>query len=136
VEHFSDLTASDVQGFGEALQNAELAIRVATGASRVNIALLGNAVPHLHYHLIPRFPRYESLPMGAPWDDERDRMERLTETEMGWLSTEISVALRTIHYDGMGQALEQVARWNHLEPAEPVHDMLRSHWPEGPSQFD
>jgi diadenosine tetraphosphate (Ap4A) HIT family hydrolase len=49
------------------------AIRRATGAERVNFAVLGNAVAHVHGHLIPRFPATESKPQSSPWDDPRPR---------------------------------------------------------------
>lgn len=49
------------------------AILRATGASRVNFAVLGNSVAHVHGHLIPRYPAQEELPGSSPWDDPRPR---------------------------------------------------------------
>lgn len=49
------------------------AILRATGASRVNFAVLGNSVAHVHGHLIPRYPAEELLPESSPWDDPRPR---------------------------------------------------------------
>lgn len=62
-----DLTAS----FMADLKAAMGSIRFATGAERVNFAVLGNAVPHVHGHLIPRLPELEELPNSSPWDDPR-----------------------------------------------------------------
>lgn len=49
------------------------AILRATGASRVNFAVLGNTVAHVHGHLIPRYPSQEEFPGSSPWDDPRSR---------------------------------------------------------------
>ena len=49
------------------------AIRRATGSPRVNYAVLGNAVAHVHAHLIPRYPESETKPHSSPWDDPRPR---------------------------------------------------------------
>lgn len=57
---------------------ARLAARIlgkATGSQRVNLALLGNTVAHVHWHLIPRFPAVEPLPQRSPWDDTRPKTE-------------------------------------------------------------
>jgi diadenosine tetraphosphate (Ap4A) HIT family hydrolase len=43
-----------------------------TGAPRINYAVLSNAEPHLHAHLIPRQPASEALPSRPPWNDPRD----------------------------------------------------------------
>lgn len=37
------------------LRRATRAIAVATGADKMNVEMLGNMVPHLHAHLIPRY---------------------------------------------------------------------------------
>lgn len=49
------------------------AILRATGAARVNYAVLGNTVAHVHAHLIPRYPSSEEIPGSSPWDDPRPR---------------------------------------------------------------
>lgn len=41
---------------------AMTAIQNAVGAERVNFAVLGDTVAHVHAHLIPRFPAAESFP--------------------------------------------------------------------------
>jgi len=48
----SPLTLSE---FMEDVQVAGRAIQKAVGALRMNYAILGNAVPHVHCHIIPRF---------------------------------------------------------------------------------
>jgi len=57
-EHVKELT--DL-GVGEQLQlmrtvlAAERALRVVAAPDKINLASLGNQVPHLHWHVIPRF---------------------------------------------------------------------------------
>ena len=62
-----------MQAFGQDIQRAMWAIRVATGAARVNVAILGNRDPHVHAHLIPRWPNREAKPDCSPWDDPRPK---------------------------------------------------------------
>lgn len=47
---------------------------------RVNVAVLGNTKPHVHAHLIPRYPG-EALPDKSPWNDPRPFTEILGTTQ-------------------------------------------------------
>lgn len=53
------------------------AIRLATGCDRVNIYLLGNREPHLHFHLVPRFGEFTSDYPPTHFNDNR-RLSRLS----------------------------------------------------------
>ena len=55
VREWSDLARAERAHCLEALAVAERLVRDATGAEKMNIASLGNLVPHLHWHLIARF---------------------------------------------------------------------------------
>lgn len=55
------------------VQTAMSAIKAATGAARINVAILGNRDPHVHAHLIPRFPDEEEFPDCSPWNDLRPK---------------------------------------------------------------
>jgi diadenosine tetraphosphate (Ap4A) HIT family hydrolase len=44
----------------------ERALREMLQADKINLASLGNMVPHLHWHVIPRFPDDPHFP-GAVW---------------------------------------------------------------------
>ena len=55
VAEFSDLTAADRVHCMEAVTLVEQALRQHLAPTKVNIAALGNMVPHLHWHVIPRF---------------------------------------------------------------------------------
>lgn len=55
VAEFSDLAAVDRVHCMEAVALVEQALRQHLSATKVNIAALGNMVPHLHWHVIARF---------------------------------------------------------------------------------
>lgn len=56
-----------------------LAIKQVTGVERVNFAILGNTVQHVHAHLIPRYPETETFPGKSPWNDPRSHTFLTTE---------------------------------------------------------
>jgi diadenosine tetraphosphate (Ap4A) HIT family hydrolase len=55
VAEMSDLTAAERQHLLAVLHATELAVRAAVRPDKVNLASLGNLVPHLHWHVIPRW---------------------------------------------------------------------------------
>lgn len=55
VREMTDLTREDRQGFMEAVWQVEHAVREVMTPHKVNLASLGNVVPHLHWHVIPRY---------------------------------------------------------------------------------
>lgn len=61
-----NLFMADIQAVGRALHEV-------TGAQRINYALLGNAVAHLHAHVIPRFGTHEPRPDRTPWEHPSPR---------------------------------------------------------------
>lgn len=67
LEHFELLSGADLSDFVLDIQFAVKAIKNALSVKRVNIAILGNAIPHLHAHLIPRDPQNDPVPNRAPW---------------------------------------------------------------------
>lgn len=70
-EHFDQLPSELAAAFMKDVARSMTAIQKATGATRINIAILGNAVPHIHAHLIPRYPGNEDFPHDTPWKDPR-----------------------------------------------------------------
>lgn len=57
-DHFEELAhlADDLlSSFARDIKRAGRAIEASTDASRMNYAVLGNTVPHVHCHIIPRF---------------------------------------------------------------------------------
>jgi diadenosine tetraphosphate (Ap4A) HIT family hydrolase len=55
VKEMSDLNGAERELLNEAVYRVELALREVLAPTKVNVASLGNVVPHLHWHVIPRF---------------------------------------------------------------------------------
>lgn len=55
VAEFSDLGAAERAGCIEAVNAIEQVLRQALQPTKINLASLGNVVPHLHWHVIARF---------------------------------------------------------------------------------
>jgi diadenosine tetraphosphate (Ap4A) HIT family hydrolase len=67
-EDFSTLDRQVASSFFIDCQKAARAIKAAVNVDRVNIAILGNEVAHVHFHLIPRRPENEPIPRRPPWE--------------------------------------------------------------------
>lgn len=72
-DSLEELTETELASFMTNVTIAIRAIKQATGAARVNLAILGNREPHVHAHLIPRFPEREEFPDCSPWNDRREK---------------------------------------------------------------
>jgi diadenosine tetraphosphate (Ap4A) HIT family hydrolase len=55
VAEMSDLDAADRAHCMAVVHGVELALRETLKPAKINLASLGNLVPHLHWHVIPRF---------------------------------------------------------------------------------
>jgi len=66
VPEFSDLDAADRHRCVDALVCIEQVMRSQLQPTKVNIASLGNIVPHLHWHLVARFDWDSHFP-GSVW---------------------------------------------------------------------
>ena len=55
VREMSDLARDDRLLLNEAVFQIEKAVREVMAPAKVNVASLGNVVPHLHWHVIPRY---------------------------------------------------------------------------------
>ena len=55
VAEFSDLSAAERVDCMEAVVKVEQALRDHLQPTKINVAALGNMVPHLHWHVIARF---------------------------------------------------------------------------------
>lgn len=63
---FSDLDAADRQHCMDAVVVVERILRERLAPAKINLAALGNMVPHLHWHVIARFDWDSHFP-GAVW---------------------------------------------------------------------
>jgi diadenosine tetraphosphate (Ap4A) HIT family hydrolase len=55
VREISDLTREDRLLLNDAVVEVEQAVREVMAPTKINLASLGNVVPHLHWHVIPRY---------------------------------------------------------------------------------
>jgi len=55
VKEMSDLAPAERMRLNDVVWHVELALREVMKPGKVNVASLGNVVPHLHWHVIPRF---------------------------------------------------------------------------------
>ena len=95
-DHFDELAPDEALSFSVAIKNCVQAIKAATGAPRVNVAILGNEESHVHAHLIPRYPSEEERPNRAPWEDRRAKSS-LSPEENEQLISSIGSALDAIY---------------------------------------
>ncbi len=68
VREMTDLSAADQTALMRVVWAAESALREVMQPDKINLASLGNVVPHLHWHVIPRFeddPHYPN-PVWGP----------------------------------------------------------------------
>ena len=74
VAGFSDLDAGARQHCMEAVTVVEQALREHLAPAKINLAALGNMVPHLHWHVIARFDwdSHFPAPVWAAAQRERD----------------------------------------------------------------
>ena len=68
VKEMTNLPPGDQQRLLQVVLAAEAALREVMAPDKVNLASLGNVVPHLHWHVIPRFaddPHFPNPVWGA-----------------------------------------------------------------------
>lgn len=69
VAELTELTPSGLQGFTEETIRASRAIEATFRPAKMNFETLGNALPHLHTHIVPRYlgdPAPGRPLLGAP----------------------------------------------------------------------
>ena len=92
TEDFPSLSAPTTRAFVAEAQEAARAIASVVDASRMNFAILGNAVPHLHWHIIPRFGARDPASGRSPWST-REPARPLSNEDRHSLVTQIALAL-------------------------------------------
>jgi diadenosine tetraphosphate (Ap4A) HIT family hydrolase len=73
VAEMTDLPATERRHLMNTVFAAETAVRALSGADKINLASLGNTVPHLHWHVIPRWREDSHFP-AAVWATPRRPM--------------------------------------------------------------
>jgi diadenosine tetraphosphate (Ap4A) HIT family hydrolase len=77
VREMTDLVTRDRDHLMRIVFAVETALRALVSPHKINLASLGNVVPHLHWHVIPRFEDDSHFPnpvWGAPKRRSPERM--------------------------------------------------------------
>lgn len=67
-EHFDQLRPDTMGMFMYDVQKCAGILRRVEGVERVNIAIMGNKIPHVHAHVIPRYTGEPNI-KRSPWED-------------------------------------------------------------------
>jgi len=70
VKEMTDLAPAERSRLMMAVMKTEQAVRDALNPDKINLASLGNVVPHLHWHVIPRFADDQHFP-DPIWGTQR-----------------------------------------------------------------
>jgi diadenosine tetraphosphate (Ap4A) HIT family hydrolase len=86
-DHYDDMTTMPESLAVALLRDARLAaaaIQHAVNADRINYAVLGNKISHVHYHLIPRSWDFDVAPRRSPWQTDQPvrALEQSVRTEI------------------------------------------------------
>lgn len=82
VAEFSDLSATERSACMQAVVLVEQTLRDQLQPTKINLAALGNAVPHLHWHVVARFD-WDSHYPGSVWAAPQ-RVENAE--KLGWVA--------------------------------------------------
>jgi diadenosine tetraphosphate (Ap4A) HIT family hydrolase len=72
IKEMTDLAAADQQALMRVVLATEAALREVMAPDKINLASLGNVVPHLHWHVIPRFEDDPHFPNPVWGTKQRD----------------------------------------------------------------
>lgn len=93
VAEFSDLSAAARAECMEVIVQVETLMRKHLAPTKVNLASLGNAVPHLHWHLVARY-NWDSHFPGSVWSapQRTPAPERIAQVQHARAALEIELA--------------------------------------------
>jgi diadenosine tetraphosphate (Ap4A) HIT family hydrolase len=95
VQEFSQLPRPEREECTELLVAIEQALIEVLQPTKVNIASLGNAVPHLHWHVIARFEWDSHFP-GAVWAPAQRTVDAARQQAVAALLPEVEDRLRIL----------------------------------------
>lgn len=99
-EHLDQLPERTLAAFMSDVKDASTILREQLGADRVNVAVLGNEVSHVHAHVIPRRVS-DPIPTRPPWEDPRAEApmaDRHRKVLLNELSSHFAASTRTSGY--------------------------------------
>ncbi|MBC7602819.1 MAG: HIT family protein [Ramlibacter sp.] len=106
VAEFSDLSDTDRALVMGAVVEIERAMRQHLSPDKINLAALGNAVPHLHWHVVARF-KWDSHFPGSVWSPllRESPAANLQSVEAGLSALDADIATRLADRPGNCTAL-------------------------------
>ena len=93
VKEMTDLSDDDRMHFMEVVFAVEAVLREHLDPGKINLASLGNAVPHLHWHVIPRYADDPHFPQPIWGKSQRAASAARTHPDTAMLAGEIAAAL-------------------------------------------
>jgi len=81
VKEMSDLASADQRRLLDVVLAAEAALRAVMTPDKINLASLGNVVPHLHWHVIPRFADDPHFP-NPVWGERKRPARRAAPADL------------------------------------------------------
>ena len=92
VTEMTELSAAERAWCMEVVWAVERAVRTAFKPAKVNLAALGNMVPHVHWHVVPRFADDAHFPQ-APWGNTLNEVNALAIAQRAALVPALKQAL-------------------------------------------
>lgn len=81
VREMTDLAVAEREALMNVVFACEAALQEVMAPDKVNLASLGNVVPHLHWHVIPRFGDDPHFP-NAVWGVRQRDMQRAAQPDL------------------------------------------------------
>jgi diadenosine tetraphosphate (Ap4A) HIT family hydrolase len=81
VKEMTDLSTQEQQRFLSVVMASEKAVRKVMAPDKINLASLGNVVPHLHWHVIPRYADDAHFPNPIWGEKKREAQPRFDSTQ-------------------------------------------------------
>jgi diadenosine tetraphosphate (Ap4A) HIT family hydrolase len=93
VKEMTDLAPAERNRLMNAVFATEAALRELLSPRKVNLASLGNAVPHLHWHVVPRHGDDRHFPKPIWAEPSRARAPRRRAPDRGTLAAALKMRL-------------------------------------------
>jgi len=93
IAEMTDLTHGEREHLMSLVFTVEEAIRHVMLPDKVNIAALGNMVPHIHWHVIPRYKDDAFFP-GSAWSKRVQELSLSKLTERRQLASQLPAAIK------------------------------------------
>jgi diadenosine tetraphosphate (Ap4A) HIT family hydrolase len=94
IAEMTDLTYGEREHLMTLVFAVEEAIRHVMHPDKINIAALGNMVPHIHWHVIPRYKDDAFFP-GSAWSTRTHEVTKSSLEARGALAKQLPAAIRS-----------------------------------------